>query len=80
MWNGLCKYKNSLGVPGKGVHKHILGIAYVDVISTIVGGIILSFIFPKVSVWYIILFLFLLGIFLHRLFCVETTVDRLIFG
>jgi hypothetical protein len=80
MRNGLCKYKNSLGVPGKGVHKHILGIAYVDVISTIVGGIILSFIFPKVSVWYIILFLFLLGIFLHRLFCVETTVDRLIFG
>jgi hypothetical protein len=80
MWNGLCKYKNSLGVPGKGVHKHILGIAYVDVISTIVGGIILSFIFPKISVWYIILFLFLLGIFLHRLFCVETTVDRLIFG
>ena len=80
MWNGLCKYKNSLGVPGKGVHKHILGIAYVDVISTIVGGIILSFIFPKVSVWYIILFLFLLGIFLHRLFCVETTVDRLLFG
>ena len=80
MMNGLCKYKNSLGVPGKGVHKHILGIAYVDVISTIVGGIILSFIFPKISVWYIILFLFLLGIFLHRLFCVETTVDRLIFG
>ena len=80
MWNGLCKYKNSLGVPGKGVHKHILGVAYIDVISTIIGGILLSFIFPKVSVWYILLILFLLGIFLHRLFCVETTVDRILFG
>lgn len=78
--NGLCKYQNSLGIPGKGVHKHILGIAYIDVISTIIGAILISYIFPKISVWYILLIVFLLGIFLHRLFCVKTTVDKLLFG
>ena len=75
-----CKYQNRLGIPGKGVHKHILGIAYIDVISTIVGGIILSYIFPKINIWYIWIILFLLGIFLHRLFCVKTTIDKLLFG
>jgi len=78
--NRFCKYKNSLGIPGKGVHKHILGVAYIDVISTIIGGIIISYIFPKTNIWYILLILFLLGIFLHRLFCVKTTVDKLLFG
>jgi len=78
--NIFCKYKNSLGIPGKGVHKHILGIAYIDVIFTIIGGIILSFIFPKTNIWYILLILFLFGILLHRLFCVQTTFDKILFG
>ena len=77
---GLCKYRNSLGIPGKGVHKHIFGVAYIDVLSTIVGAFLISFIFPKISVWYILLILFLLGIFLHRLFCVRTTLDKILFG
>ena len=76
----LCKYKNSLGIPGKGVHKHLLGVAYMDVIGTILGAIIISYIYPKTNIWYILLILFVLGILLHRLFCVKTTLDRFLFG
>ena len=37
---GLCKYKDALGEPGKGVHTHFMGIAWI--IATIIGGILLS--------------------------------------
>ena len=75
-----CKYKHSLGVPGKGVHTHYMGIAYKDVLGTLAIAIILHFIFPKVSIWLLIILLFLLGIVLHRIFCVPTTIDKYIFG
>ena len=41
----LCQYKNSLGVPDKGLHFHVFGIAIIDVIMTIVGGYFLSYFF-----------------------------------
>jgi len=72
-----CQYKNSLGVPGKGIHFHVFGIAIMDVIMTIIGGILLAYIF-KWNYFWTILILFVLGIVLHRLFCVRTTIDRLI--
>jgi len=40
----LCKYKNILGDPGKGVHSfRIFNIAIVDVLLTILAAYILSF-------------------------------------
>ena len=75
----LCKYKNSLGSPNKGIHKYRLyNIAIIDVILTIIGGFFLSKYF-NIKFYKITLFLFILGIFLHRLFCVRTTIDKLIF-
>uniref|UniRef100_A0A6C0D2Y8 Uncharacterized protein n=1 Tax=viral metagenome TaxID=1070528 RepID=A0A6C0D2Y8_9ZZZZ len=74
-----CPYKNALGVPGQGNHFHVFGIAIVDVIMTIVGGALLAYIFKWSYLW-TILILFILGIILHRLFCVKTTVDILFFG
>ncbi len=74
----LCKYKNSLGIPGKGVHTHIMGFAWRDIVSTIVGGIILSLLF-KWNMLYTIVILFILGILLHRMFCVRTTLDKILF-
>ena len=75
-----CKYKNSLGIPGKGVHVHYMGIAYNDVFGTIIIGVLLHYIFyPKINLWFIIIVLFLLGIYLHRLFCVQTTLDKYLF-
>ena len=75
----LCKYKNALGVPGKGIHSYrLFGVAIADVIMTIIGAILISFFF-KTNLMYTMVCLFLLGIVLHRLFCVRTTVDKLLF-
>jgi len=88
----LCKFSNMLGKPGEGVHSfRIFDIAVVDVILTLVGAFFIYFIIKtvlkigdiEVNYWLylIILFmLFILGIILHRLFCVKTTVDKFLFG
>lgn len=76
---GLCKYKDALGIPNKGVHSYrIFNIAIVDVVLTFVLALILSYL-TKTHFVYTLLFTFLLGIFLHRLFCVRTTVDKALF-
>ncbi len=75
----LCKYKNSLGTPGVGVHSYrVFDVAIVDVIFTIIGAFIISLAF-KIDFMWSCVGLFSAGIFLHRLFCVRTTVDRLLF-
>jgi hypothetical protein len=76
---GLCKYRNALGVPGKGAHSIRLGgVAIVDVIMTLVGAYIIARI-ARASFAWTAAGMFLLGIILHRLFCVRTTIDKLIF-
>jgi hypothetical protein len=76
----LCPYKNILGKVGEGAHSYrVANIAIVDVIMTIIGAFVLHFLYPKYSVLSIAVVLFLLGIILHRLFCVRTTIDRLLF-
>lgn len=75
----LCKYKDILGEPGKGVHSYrIMNIAVVDVILTILVAFLISYFF-KFNFWYTLIIFFLLGIVLHRLFCVRTTIDKLLF-
>jgi hypothetical protein len=75
----LCKYKNALGQPNKGVHSYkFLGISIVDVILTIILAFLISYFF-KTSFLYTSIVLFILGIILHRLFCVRTTIDKLLF-
>ena len=80
----LCKYRNALGVPGKGVHSVRLGgvavggVAVVDVLLTIVGAYVIAR-WARVSFAWTAAGLFLLGIILHRMFCVRTTIDRLLF-
>jgi len=77
--DGLCKYRNALGVPGKGVHSLRLGgVAIMDVVMTLVGAYIIAY-YARASFAWTAAGLFLLGIVLHRLFCVRTTVDRLLF-
>ena len=74
----LCEYKDLLGVPGKGVHTHFMGFAWRDTVMTIVGGLLIALIF-KFNVLYTIIALFIVGILFHRLFCVRTTVDKILF-
>jgi len=81
----LCKYKNILGESGKGIHSiRIFNIAVIDVILTIIGGILIQTFLLKICHFYIelsiiLILLFGIGILLHRLFCVRTTIDKLLF-
>ena len=68
-----------LGKPGQGIHIYrIFNIAIVDVLFTIVGAYLISYFF-KFSFIFTLIFLFGLGIFLHHMLCVQTTVNKLLF-
>ena len=77
----LCKYSTLFGEVGKGLHSYrIFNIAIIDVIMTFIGAYLLKlFIFKNTSYYKIVLSLFILGIILHRIFCVRTTIDKLLF-
>lgn len=75
----LCPYKNLFGEPNKGVHKYkILNIAVVDLISTIIVAYLIAK-YNNKDFKLILLILLLLGIILHHLFCVKTTIDKFLF-
>jgi len=75
----LCKYKDILGVPGQGIHSYrFFGIAIADFIMTLIGAYFISY-FSKLPFLYTSIFLFILGIFLHKIFCVKTTIDKMLF-
>ena len=75
----LCKYRDALGVPGKGVHSlRVGGIARADVVMTLIGAYIIAY-YARASFAWTAAGLFLLGIILHRMFCVRTTIDKLLF-
>ena len=75
-----CLYKDILGKPGTGVHRfRIFNIAIVDVLLTFLLAYALKMYFVDIHYGIILLVCFLLGIFLHRLFCVKTTIDKFLF-
>ena len=75
----LCPYKNIFGQVGTGVHSYrLFNIAVVDVLATLIGAWFLSYSLD-VPFWWMATFLFILGIFFHRIFCVRTTVDKILF-
>jgi Na+/melibiose symporter-like transporter len=75
----LCAYKDALGKPRQGIHSYrLFGVAIADVILTILGAMLIAY-FSKYDFYKILIALFILGIILHRLFCVRTTVDKLLF-
>ena len=75
-----CKYKDFFGEVNTGIHSYrIFNIAIFDVIFTLLAAFIIHLIIPKYN-YYIILFsLFILGIILHYIFCVKTTINKLLF-
>ena len=74
------QYRDLFGKPGTGVHSiRLFNVAIFDVIGTIIGATILAILF-KWSVLWTNVVAFLVGILLHRLFCVNTTINKLIFG
>lgn len=82
---GLCQYKDVLGKPGEGFHKaRLFGFARNDLLGTMAIAAILALIFYRKTFWYSFLIIFLIlmaiAIFLHRLFCTNTTLNKMIFG
>ena len=80
----LCQYRNMFGKPGQGVHSYrFMNIAVVDVLLTILGAWLIHRYFIrqlKLDFWQILVLLFVLGIVMHRLFCVNSTINMMIFG
>jgi hypothetical protein len=76
---GLCQYKDALGKPGEGFHKHVFGVAVFDLLGTVLICILIWYI-TKWKAWKIALGIIILTILIHRLFCVQTTVNKFIFG
>ena len=75
-----CKYKNIFGKIKEGLHSYrIFNIAIIDVLLTIIVAYIIHYMFPRYKFSLVLLLLFLLGIIAHRLFCVRTTIDKLLF-
>jgi hypothetical protein len=75
----LCKYKYLFGHPGEGIHAiRFLGISIFDVIIVLLAALLVSWVF-KIHVYYTIIPFFFSGIIIHRIFCVHTAIDRLLF-
>jgi len=78
--NSLCKYKDSLGKLNEGLHStRLFNIAIFDLLGTIMIAFLISYFLHK-PFWIIFMALFISGIILHRLFCVNTTINKLVFG
>jgi hypothetical protein len=70
---------NIFGAPGEGVHSYrIFNIAIVDVIATVIVAYVIARVY-NYNFYKVLFVLFILGIILHRLFNVRTTIDRILF-
>ncbi len=78
--NSLCKYKDIFGKPREGLHSYrIFDIAIVDLVLTILVAFLIKLLKPQIEFIWIFSSLFLTGIIFHRIFCVRTTIDKLLF-
>jgi hypothetical protein len=76
----LCDYKNAFGKIGMGIHSYrIMNIAILDFGVTAIVAYLITLATGFRFVYTFIGF-FITGIFVHRLFCVRTTIDKLIFS
>lgn len=73
----LCQFKDIFGRPGQGVHSYrLFGVAVVDVVLTLMAAFLIKWIKPQYNLAVVTVALFLLGIFMHWLFCVDTAFNR----
>ena len=79
MENPLCKYKNIFGKPGEGIRTiRVFGIAVMDTVVTIIAGYLIS-LYTGSPLLHVLAILFIMGIIAHRLFCVRTGIDKMLF-
>lgn len=75
----LCKYSEYLGLPNQGIHSYrLFDVAIIDVIFTVIAAYFLARLFDRSFILCLVV-LFIIGIVFHRVFCVRTKIDRLLF-
>lgn len=75
-----CNYRHIFGKEGEGVHSYrLFNIAIVDTLLTVLAAWIIAYYTKRSFVW-VFIGLMILGVLLHRLFCVRTTLTLLTFG
>jgi len=75
---GLEKYRDVLGVPGKGVHSmRFLGLAVFDVVGTLLIALFVAWRMEWSYGWTVVT-AFAFGIVLHAMFGVRTTVAKML--
>lgn len=76
----LCRYKNVFGVPGRGAHAwRVAGVAAVDLGLTVAAAAAWSR-WRGHSFWATLAVLLVLGVGVHRLFCVDTALNVALLG
>ena len=77
---GLCKYRDIFGKVGTGVHSlRLFDIAVVDTLLTLLLAYVIN-LYLKSNVFLIFFILMVASIFIHRIFCVETTLTKMFFS
>lgn len=78
-----CPYKDILGIPGQGFHSYrLFNISLGDVGILLVFAFVVQWIinqFSTCSYNLAVVISFIIGIIVHRLLCVRTTIDQLLF-
>jgi F0F1-type ATP synthase assembly protein I len=66
------------GKPNEGAHSYrLFNIAIVDTLLTIIIGYFIAKFF-KLKLLYVLIVLFIVGTIIHKIFCVETTLTKLL--
>jgi hypothetical protein len=74
-----CQYKDIFGKPKTGVHSfRFFNMAIVDVLATLLGSYLIHKYF-NFNYMLTVIILFILSIYLHWLFCVQTTITNFLF-
>ncbi len=75
-----AKYANIFGEPRVGVHSYrVFDISIVDLLITVTFAYFISQYYDYEFIKVLVLVL-IVGIIFHRIFCVRTTIDRLLFN
>ena len=68
----VCQYKDVLGKPNEGFHKQrLLGMARNDLLGTVAISVVIGLLIKK-NVFLVFIIIFLIGVLLHLIFCVDT--------
>ena len=78
-----CQFKDLVGKPREGSHKYripIIDLAVVDVLVVATAGYFVGVRYLNYSGLFVFIFILILTIVSHRIFCVETALDQFLFG